>query len=78
MCVLPIASHLDQPHVDQQPQVMRHRRLGDGELGTQVLAGGFVIAGDPLEDGEPSRVGEGLRYLEKVVGRERHRRLRLE
>ena len=50
--------------------MVRHRRLGDGKLLAEVLAGGVAPSRDALEDRQPACVGEGFRNPEKFIGSE--------
>jgi hypothetical protein len=57
---LTLAVGIDQACPGQLLDVMRDRRLGDGELLPQPQAGAFPLPRDRLEQGHAPRVGQGL------------------
>jgi hypothetical protein len=70
--VLTVASHLDEPYLGEEAQVMRHRRLRDGERFAQMLARRVAASGNALEDRQSPCVSEGLGDTEELFCRERH------
>src|SRR3954470_7883398 len=54
------ARDLDQPGFLQNAQMMRNRRLRKTEPPSQLAGTDLALAGDPVDDRDPSRVGESL------------------
>ena len=70
MEVLALAPGLDHTGPHQLLDVVRDRRLRDGKLVPQMLAGATLLVGDGLEDGHPSRVGQGFGDQLELSGRQ--------
>jgi len=56
---LGIHARVDEPGIAEHPQVLRHRRLADGELVNELADGALAVA-EQVEDAPALRLGEDV------------------